>query len=63
LNVSTSAMRGTSTSTWRSNAWTALTVSPKIRISACAMVPVGDRPASRAPAGVETPMQPPTTLA
>jgi len=26
-------------------------------------VPVGARPASRAPAGVEAPMQPPTTLA
>ena len=40
-----------------------LTVSPKISTSACGMVPVGASPASRAPAGVEAPMQPPTTLA
>ena len=41
----------------------ASTVSPKIRTSECGIVPVGARPASRAPAGVEAPTQPPTIAA
>ena len=63
LKVSTSTMRGTSGSMWRSNASAARTVSPKMMISACGIVPVGASPARRAPAGVEAPTQPPTTAA
>ena len=47
----------------RSNARAASTVSPKIRTSEWGIVPVGARPASRAPAGVEAPTQPPTIAA
>ena len=39
------------------------TVSPKISTSEWGMVPVGARPARRAPAGVEAPTQPPTIAA
>ena len=53
--------RGTSGSMWRSKASAARTVSPKMRTRACGIVPVGARPARRAPAGVDAPMQPPTT--
>ena len=56
-------MRGTSGSMSRSNASAALTVSPMISTSEWGIVPVGRRPASRAPAGVEAPTQPPTIAA
>jgi hypothetical protein len=54
-------MRGTSASMCLSKASAARTVSPKMSTSACGIVPVGARPASRAPAGVDAPIQPPTT--
>ena len=54
---------GTSGSRSRSNARAASTVSPKIRTSEWGIVPVGDSPARRAPAGVEAPTQPPTIAA
>ena len=63
LNVSTSTIRGTSGGMSRSNASAARTVSPKISTSEWGMVPVGLRPASRAPAGVDAPTQPPTMAA
>ena len=63
LNVSTRTIRGTSGGTCRSNARAASTVSPKISTSEWGIVPVGARPASRAPAGVDAPTQPPTIAA
>ena len=41
----------------------AWTVSPKMSTSEWGIVPVGARPASRAPAGVDAPTQPPTMAA
>ena len=58
-----STMRGTSADRCRSNASAAFTVSPKISTSEWGIVPVGARPARRAPAGVEAPTQPPTIAA
>ena len=63
LKVSTRTMRGTLGSIHLSKARAARTVSPKIRIMAWGMVPLGARPASREPAGVEPVMQPPTMAA
>src|SRR5450756_2082173 len=57
------AIRGTSASRSRSKACAARTVSPTISTSEWGMVPVGLRPASRAPAGVDAPTQPPTIAA
>ena len=49
--------------TCRSKASAARTVSPMTSTSEWGIVPVGERPARRAPAGVEAPTQPPTMAA